>query len=89
MIRFWSYHYKYASGYKGVAMRTGFSPRKAKKSLYLDLWKAEDEKLVEDFGKHTRGKSCVYVNKLVDIDVEVLKKLIKASLANAKEMYPD
>ena len=70
-------------------MRTGFSPRKAKKSLYLDLWKLEDEKLLEDFGKHTRGKSCVYVNKLVDIDVEVLKKLIKASLANAKEMYPD
>lgn len=89
MIGFGSYHYKYASGHEGVAMRTGFSPRKAKISLYLDMWKAEDEKLLEGFGKHTRGKSCVYVNKLSDIDEEVLKNLIKTSLANAKEMYPD
>lgn len=89
MIGFGSYHYKYASGHEGVAMRTGFSPRKAKISLYLDLWKPEDEKLLETFGKHSRGKSCVYVNKLSDIDVEVLKKLIKTSLANVKEMYPD
>ncbi|NLZ83529.1 MAG: DUF1801 domain-containing protein [Clostridiales bacterium] len=89
MIGFGSYHYKYASGHQGEAMITGFSPRKAKISLYLNLWKAEDEKFLEDFGKHTKGKSCVYVNKLSDIDLEVLKKLIMTSLANANEMYPD
>lgn len=88
MIGFGSYHYKYASGHEGDAMITGFSPRKAKISLYLDLWKPEDKKLLEDFGKHTRGKSCVYVNRLSDIDEEVLKKLIKVSLANTKAMYP-
>ena len=88
MIGFGSYHYKYASGHEGDAFLTGFSPRKAKISLYLDLWDPACESLLQDFGKHTRGKACVYVNKLADVDTDVLKKLIRVSLKSAKEMYP-
>lgn len=87
MIGFGTYHYKYASGHEGDAFLTGFSPRKAKISLYLDLWDPQCEALLNVFGKHTRGKACVYVNKLSDIDMEVLKKLITLSIKSAKERY--
>jgi hypothetical protein len=89
MIGFGSYHYKYASGHEGVAFLTGFSPRKAKISLYLDLWDPQSEVLLNEFGKHTRGKACVYVNKLSDIDTDVLKKIISLSLKLARERYPE
>ena len=89
MIGFGSYHYKYASGHEGDAFLTGFSPRKAKISLYLDLWDPQSEILLNEFGKHTKGKSCVYINKLADIDTEVLKKLITLSIKSGRERYPE
>ena len=89
MIGFGSYHYKYASGHEGVAFLTGFSPRKSKISLYLDLWDPQSEVLLNELGKHTKGKSCVYVNKLSDIDIEVLRKLIALSIKSAREKYPE
>lgn len=76
IIGFGSYHYKYASGHEGDAPLVGFSPRKAKISLYVTTRDPKREKLLENFGKYTSGKSCVYINKLEDIDTEVLKKLI-------------
>lgn len=66
-----------------------FSPRKAKISLYLNLWDPQCEILLGELGKHTKGKSCVYVNKLSDIDTGVLKKLITLSIKSAKEKYPE
>jgi hypothetical protein len=89
MIGFGSYHYKYASGHEGEAFLTGFSPRKAKVTLYLNLWEPQSEILLKEIGKHTRGKGCVYINKLSDIDTEVLKKLIILSIKSAKERYPE
>jgi Domain of unknown function (DU1801) len=89
MIGFGSYHYKYASGHEGDAMLLGFSPRKSKISLYLAPGLAEREELLRGLGKHTTGKACVYINKLSDIDVEVLKKLIKQSILFLKEIYPE
>ncbi len=80
MVGFGSYKYKYASGHEGVAFLTGFSPRKAKISLYLDLWDPKAGILLNNLGKHTKGKSCLYVNKLSDIDTEVLKEIIKLSI---------
>ena len=76
IIGFGSYHYKYASGHEGDAPIVGFSPRKAKISLYLTTSEGVREKLLNELGKHTTGKMCVYVNKLADIDVEVLKEFI-------------
>lgn len=88
IIGFGSYHYKYASGREGDAPLVGFSPRKAKISLYLAYEGEEREKLLEGFGKHTKSKACIYVNKLADIDTNVLKVLIKHTVETYQNLYP-
>jgi len=89
IIGFGSYHYKYASGHEGDAPLVGFSPRKAKTSLYLAYESEEREKLLESFGKHTKSKACIYVNKLADIDTNVLKGLIKHTVETYQNLYPN
>jgi Domain of unknown function (DU1801) len=89
IIGFGSYHYKYTSGHEGDAPLVGFSPRKAKISLYFATGDMEREKLLNDFGKHTTGKACVYINKIADIDVDVLRALIQQSIKFLQETYPD
>lgn len=88
IIGFGSYHYKYASGHKGDAPLVGFSPRKAKISLYFATGDPEREKLLMDFGKHTSGKGCVYINKVADIHIDVLVELINQSVSFLKNTYP-
>lgn len=88
IIGFGSYHYEYASGHEGDAPLVGFSPRKAKISLYFATGDTQREELLQKFGKHTAGKACVYINKIEDIDVEVLKELIKQSVAFLRAQYP-
>lgn len=87
IIGFGSYHYKYESGHEGDAPLVGFSPRKAKISLYFATGDTERDKLLENFGKHTSGKACVYINKLADVDEEILKNLIVQSIKFLKKMY--
>lgn len=89
IIGFGAYHYKYASGHEGDAPLVGFSPRKAKISLYFATGDTERQELLKDFGKHTSGKACVYINKVADIDVDVLKALINQSIKFLKETYPE
>ncbi|MCM3598252.1 DUF1801 domain-containing protein [Metabacillus idriensis] len=89
IIGFGSYHYKYASGHEGDAPLVGFSPRKAKISLYFAPGETKRDELLKEFGKHTTGKACVYINKVADIDIEVLRKLIQQSVTFLKETYPD
>jgi len=89
IIGFGSYHYKYDSGHEGDAPLVGFSPRKAKISLYLAPYNDEREPLLQKLGKHTAGKGCVYINKVADIDTEVLKELIRQSIQVLKERYPE
>ena len=79
IIGYGTYHYKYESGREGDFMRTGFSPRKAKHSLYIMGDHSRYQALFDQLGKYKTGKSCLYINKLADVDIEVLKKLIKAS----------
>lgn len=89
IIGFGAYHYKYESGHEGDAPLVGFSPRKAKISLYFATGDAERGNLLKDFGKHTTGKACVYVNKVADINLDVLQALINQSIKFLKETYPD
>jgi hypothetical protein len=89
IIGFGSYHYKYASGHEGDAPLVGFSPRKAKISLYLASNDPERDALLESLGKHTQGKGCVYINKVADIDVDVLRKLIRQSVEHLLKLYPN
>lgn len=87
IIGFGKYHYTYESGHSGVAPLVGFSPRKTRFSLYL--LPVEEEDLVDKLGKVKLGKSCVYVNKLADIDLDVLKQMIQSSIKYTKKLYPD
>lgn len=89
IIGFGSYHYKYETGHEGDAPLVGFSPRKAKISLYFATGDTERENLLEKFGKHTTGKACVYINKLADVDIEVLRSLITQSISFLQKMYPN
>lgn len=89
IIGFGKYHYKYASGREGDAPLVGFSPRKARISLYLAYESEEREKLLANFGKHKTSKACIYVNKLADIDTDVLKDLIKHTVETYQNLYPD
>ncbi|MCA1053771.1 DUF1801 domain-containing protein [Rossellomorea aquimaris] len=89
IIGFGSYHYKYKTGHEGYSFLAGFSPRKAKISLYFAPGDTQRESLLKKFGKHTTGKACVYINKVDDIDEVVLRELIRASISFLEKTYPD
>jgi hypothetical protein len=82
IVGFGSHHYKYASGREGAWFLTGFSPRKRNLTLYIMSGFDEYEALLESLGKYKTGKACLYINKLQDVDVSVLQKLIEASVAS-------
>lgn len=88
IVGFGSYHYKYASGHEGDAPLVGFSPRKDAISLYLCSSFESKEELLSKFGKHKAGKGCIYIKKIADIDIEILKKMISYSVENLKKLYP-
>lgn len=88
IIGFGSYHYKYASGHEGDAPLAGFSPRKAAISLYIYLSDKKREELLSKLGKHTAAKSCIYIKKLNDVDLEIVKEMIKISLELTLKLYP-
>lgn len=79
IVGYGQYHYKYKSGREGDFMRVGFSPRRAKLSIYIMGDHGRYQELFDQLGKYTTGKSCLYINKLEDVDTTVLKNLIKAS----------
>ena len=94
IIGYGSYHYKYDSGREGDMCRVGFSPRKAKHSLYLmgqycdEETRAKSEALLARLGKYSRGASCLYVNKLADIDMGVLEDLLALNWQAMNRIYP-
>ncbi|MBA2173709.1 DUF1801 domain-containing protein [Halobacillus locisalis] len=88
IIGFGSYHYKYPTGHEGDAPLVGFSPRKANFSLYFATGEDREEQLSR-FGKHKSGKACVYINKVDDIDTNVLEEMIHSSIEFLNKTYPD
>lgn len=88
IVGFGSYHYTYASGREGDWMLTGFSPRKQNLTLYIMDGFDEYDKLLAKLGKHKLGKSCLYINKLEDVDPKVLKQLIKKSVEHMQKTNP-
>ena len=79
IVGFGSYHYIYASGREGNWFLTGFSPRKQNLTLYIMSGFDEYDQLLNKLGKHSTGKSCLYIKKIEDVDVSVLKELVKRS----------
>ena len=94
IIGFGSYDYKYDSGREGTMCRAGFSPRKAKLSLYLmgayctPEAQAEQNRLFGLLGKHSLGKSCLYINRLEQVDIDILEQLIRNNWDLMNERYP-
>jgi hypothetical protein len=86
IIGFGSYHYKYESGHEGDAPLVGFSPRKSEFALYIANFNGKEE-LLKDFGKYKMAKSCVYVKKLDDIKIDVLKKMVAGSIKHTQAKY--
>ena len=88
IVGFGRYHYRYETGYEGDACLIGFSSRKPEIVVYIADSFGSREKLLKGLGKHRTGKVCVYIKRLSDIDVVVLEKLVKASLAEVRKRYP-
>ncbi len=92
IIGYGSYHYKYESGREGTMCRGGFSPRKAAMTIYLMgnycNRQAEVDDLFARLGKHSTGKSCLYIRKLADVDLDVLERLVKISWDVMNEVFP-
>jgi hypothetical protein len=92
IIGYGSYDYTYDSGHSGTMCRAGFSPRKAALTLYLmghycDR-QPEADALFARLGKYKTGKSCLYINKLADVDLEVLEQLVALSWDSMNTLYP-
>lgn len=85
IVGFGSYHYKYQSGREGDMPLVGFSPRKQAITLYIMPGFDTYENLMSQLGKHKTGKSCLYIKKIEDVDMEVLRELVKQSAAHMKE----
>ena len=84
IVGFGSYHYKYESGREGDMPLVGFSPRKQNLTLYImDGFEGYD-RLLGKLGKHSTGKSCLYINKLEDVDLDVLRELVASSYKHMK-----
>ena len=81
------YKYTYESGRTGEMCRTGFAIRGKELVVYLVAEGGEQETLLKRLGKYKMGKSCLYIKKLADIDVNVLEQLIIGSLAQLKARY--
>lgn len=88
IVGFGRYHYKYESGREGDAMRIGFSPRANALVLYVMDGFPKYQELLDRLGKYKTGKSCLYIVRLRDVDVQVLEELISASLDYMRQAYP-
>lgn len=80
IVGFGKYSYKYASGHSGEWFVTGFSPRKQNMTLYIMSGFDRYDELLSKLGKHTTGKSCLYIKRLSDVDENVLKELVTESV---------
>jgi hypothetical protein len=87
IIGFGSYHYRYESGHEGNAPRVGYSPRSANLVLYLGGF-PEYEALLAAPGKYKRSKSCLYLNKLADVDLIVLEEIIRRTFEATENINP-
>ena len=87
IVGYGEYHYKYASGREGDWALVGFSPRKQNLSVYIMPGFSAYDSLMKKLGKYKTGKSCLYINKLEDVDESVLEKLIVESVKSMRERY--
>ena len=80
IIGYGSYAYTYESGHSGTSLATGFSPRKANQVLYIMPGYQEFGPLLDRLGKHKLGKACLYINKLTDVDLQIVEEIVRAGI---------
>jgi hypothetical protein len=88
IVGFGTYHYKYESGHEGDMPLVGFSPRSTAIVFYLSGNFDKRDELLQSLGKHKTGKGCIYIKRMEDINVAVLKKMISASVKHVRAHYP-
>ena len=86
MVGFGTYHYKYESGREGEWFVAGFSPRKQNLTLYIMAGFSRYDELLNKLGKFKTGKSCLYINKIEDVDLPTLKELITQSVSYVSKL---
>ena len=89
IVGFGNYHYKYDSGHEGDMPLAAFSPRSTAIVVYLSENFENRDELLQRLGKHKTGKVCLYIKRLSDIDVSVLKEMIANSIKDTQSRYPD
>lgn len=87
IVGYGSYKYEYDSGQSGEWPLVGFSPRKSNLVLYIMPGFSGAAPLMKKLGKHKTGKSCLYINKLEDIDMDVLRELVEGAVEHMKSKY--
>lgn len=85
IIGFDKYRYKYASGREGEWMATGFSPRKLNLTIYLNYGFENKKEFMDKLGKYKTGKACLYIKKLEDVDIDILRDLIRETYLEVKK----
>ncbi len=88
IVGFGRYHYRYDSGHEGDAPLLGFSPRKANLVLYMAAYHDERADFLSRLGKHKSGQSCVYVNRLSDVDMDVVAEMARWTIKTTRERFP-
>ncbi|NTU65397.1 MAG: DUF1801 domain-containing protein [Chloroflexi bacterium] len=88
IVGFGTYRYKYASGREGDWPLTGFSPRKQNLTLYIMSGFEQYDVLLKSLGKFKTGKACLYINRLDDVDLPTLRKLVKLSVQHMIQTHP-
>ncbi|HEU4789848.1 MAG TPA: DUF1801 domain-containing protein [Flavobacterium sp.] len=89
IVGFGIYNYKYESGHEGNAPLAGLASRKNAITVYLASTFEDKETLLSQLGKHKTSKTCLYIQKLEDIDITILGQLVQKSIARIKELYPN
>ncbi len=87
IIGYGRYAYKYESGREGEFLMTGFSPRKANLVIYIMPGYRDMSAKLERLGKHKLGRACLYINKLADIDLDVLEDMISEGLTSLRATH--
>jgi len=87
MIGFGRYHYRYESGREGDFFVTGFAIRKQNIALYIVPGFDQYQQQLAQLGKHKTGKSCLYINRLADVDLNVLAAIVSHSVEYMQQHY--
>lgn len=89
IVGYGKYHYKYDSGREGDFFRIGFSPRKQDLTIYIMPGYTNYDHILSKLGKHKKGKSCLYIKRLADVDMRVLERLLRAGWKDMQKKYPE